>query len=96
MEYPTITLLNSRGSQNALNDVIFHEVGHNWFYGILGTNGLNASKLGYTPIVWGIGTDHRMLWVGIQLNELLDCQEINMEAICKKVKIRRPTYRIKI
>ena len=38
MEYPTITLLNARGSEAALESVINHEVGHNWFYGILATN----------------------------------------------------------
>ena len=38
MEYPTITLLSAGGSEEALERVIDHEVGHNWFYGILGTN----------------------------------------------------------
>ncbi len=38
MEYPTITLLTSGGSQAGLQRVINHEVGHNWFYGILATN----------------------------------------------------------
>ena len=35
MEYPTITVVSSSG---ALEQVIVHEVGHNWFYGILGFN----------------------------------------------------------
>ncbi len=38
MEYPTITLLSSGGNEAALEAVINHEVGHNWFYGILATN----------------------------------------------------------
>ncbi len=38
MEYPTITILNNAGSEEELDHLIFHEVGHNWFYGILGTN----------------------------------------------------------
>ncbi len=38
MEYPTITIIASQGDQIALDEVIAHEVGHNWFYGILGSN----------------------------------------------------------
>lgn len=33
MEYPTITVVASLGKE-----VIVHEVGHNWFYGVLGSN----------------------------------------------------------
>jgi hypothetical protein len=38
MEYPTITLLDDGGSAKMLDFVINHEVGHNWFQGILATN----------------------------------------------------------
>lgn len=38
MEYPTITVIGSVGSAATLKTVILHEVGHNWFYGILGSN----------------------------------------------------------
>jgi hypothetical protein len=38
MEYPTITTLISGGSEANLERVINHEVGHNWFYGILASN----------------------------------------------------------
>jgi hypothetical protein len=38
MEYPTITLLDAGGSEKGLESVINHEIGHNWFYGILATN----------------------------------------------------------
>lgn len=37
MEYPTITIIGNE-SGFALESVIAHEVGHNWFYGIFGTN----------------------------------------------------------
>ena len=37
MEYPTITVLTG-GKEQMLDFVINHEVGHNWFQGILGTN----------------------------------------------------------
>jgi len=39
MEYPMITLITSPGAdRESLDGVITHEVGHNWFYGILGSN----------------------------------------------------------
>ncbi len=38
MEYPTITLLESGGSEKMLDFVINHEVGHNWFQSILATH----------------------------------------------------------
>lgn len=38
MEYPNITLIGFAGTAFALEHVIMHEVGHNWFYGILGFN----------------------------------------------------------
>jgi hypothetical protein len=39
MEYPMITLISGEsGSLEQFDDVITHEVGHNWFYGILGSN----------------------------------------------------------
>jgi len=38
MEYPNITVISSTPDAFSLDDVITHEVGHNWFYGILGSN----------------------------------------------------------
>ena len=38
MEYPTITLISGVNSQLELEELIEHEVGHNWFYGILASN----------------------------------------------------------
>ncbi len=38
MEYPNITVIGSSGSPFQLDVVITHEVGHNWFYGMLGSN----------------------------------------------------------
>ena len=38
MEYPNVTVIGAMGSARPLEEVIMHEVGHNWFYGILGSN----------------------------------------------------------
>lgn len=38
MEYPNITVIGGVQSAGTLEIVIMHEVGHNWFYGMLGSN----------------------------------------------------------
>ena len=38
MEYPMITVIGNVHDKTELQTVIVHEVGHNWFQGILGTN----------------------------------------------------------
>lgn len=38
MEYPNVTVIGGASSDYELEVVIVHEVGHNWFYGQLGTN----------------------------------------------------------
>ena len=38
MEYPMITVIGEVNNAKTLDRVIAHEVGHNWFYGILGSN----------------------------------------------------------
>jgi hypothetical protein len=38
MEYPNVTVIGNASSKAQLEVVIVHEVGHNWFYGQLGSN----------------------------------------------------------
>ncbi len=38
MEYPMITVIGPSYTKQDLDEVITHEVGHNWFYGILASN----------------------------------------------------------
>jgi len=38
MEYPNVTVIGDARSKEELEVVIVHEVGHNWFYGQLGSN----------------------------------------------------------
>jgi len=37
MEYPTVTIID-RSALSMLQTTVVHEAGHNWFYGMLGTN----------------------------------------------------------
>jgi hypothetical protein len=38
MEYPNVTIIGTSGNAKTLETTIVHEVGHNWFYGIFGSN----------------------------------------------------------
>jgi hypothetical protein len=38
MEYPTITIIAPGMNKKSVDITIAHEIGHNWFYGILGSN----------------------------------------------------------
>lgn len=38
MEYPNITVIGESSNDFNLETTIMHEVGHNWFYGIMGSN----------------------------------------------------------
>lgn len=38
MEYPNVTVIGGVSNKEELEVVIVHEVGHNWFYGVLGSN----------------------------------------------------------
>jgi Peptidase family M1 domain len=41
MEYPTITVISPTNDRRELEYTIVHEIGHNWFYGILASNERN-------------------------------------------------------
>ncbi|RYG42768.1 MAG: hypothetical protein EOO01_22460, partial [Chitinophagaceae bacterium] len=38
MEYPTITVISDLGNTLSRDQIIHHEIGHNWFYGVIATN----------------------------------------------------------
>ncbi|NNE27684.1 MAG: M1 family metallopeptidase [Saprospiraceae bacterium] len=38
MEYPMITILSNDGKAQHFDHIIAHEIGHNWFYGVLSSN----------------------------------------------------------
>lgn len=42
MEYSTMLLLSTKALQNSLEETVFHEVGHQWFYNIVGSDQYEA------------------------------------------------------
>jgi hypothetical protein len=38
MEYPTVAVIDRLATKTSVMETIVHEIGHNWFYGILATN----------------------------------------------------------
>jgi hypothetical protein len=81
MEYPTITLINNQRTAEELDLTIEHEVGHNWFYGILGTN-----ERRYPWMDEGINTyyDNRYETLYYGPTENQDLAEMNTLAVEKK------------
>jgi hypothetical protein len=72
MEYPTITVISPMPSPKDLDNVIAHELGHNWFYGILASNerehpwmdeGMNTFyEYKYTQQKYGMNKSHELLF----------------------------------
>lgn len=103
MEYPNITVIGAAGSARMLDIVITHEVGHNWFYGMLGSNerrhtwmdeGINsANEMRYTMVKY---PDVKLAG-GIPVSGLLDLdryklsqQYYQLYAFCARQKTDQP------
>lgn len=81
MEYPTITVIGDVGTAKDLETVIMHEVGHNWFYGILASNerefpwldeGLNTlNEIRYND------TKHKIRFHSNKLTKILGIDSMN-------------------
>src|ERR1051326_7512596 len=92
MEYPMITVIGGAGSDNELDRVIAHEVGHNWFYGILGSNerdhawmdeGINTfnenryMQTKYPPDSVKMFTQTKIAGVPVDIGKLLGIPDLN-------------------
>lgn len=71
MEYPNITVIGSVSDPISLDVTIAHEVGHNWFYGILGSN-----ERAYPGLDEGLNSFYEMSYVkakypGLKLGEYI-------------------------
>jgi len=38
MEYPTLIMITGRRNRTSMLSILAHEIGHNWFYGLIGNN----------------------------------------------------------
>lgn len=89
MEYPNITVIGTSHTAFRLDQVIAHEVGHNWFYGMLGSNerthpwmdeGINSfNELRYTELKY---PDQKLVgnFANTKGGKLLDLQRYKHKA----------------
>lgn len=92
MEYPTITNIGPLKDSKTLDLVIEHEVGHNWFYGILASNerdhpwmdeGIN-SYYGNRYKGWKYPGHRKKNWITAKIPE--DEESLALAAIAKEKK----------
>ena len=91
MEYPTITVISNSMTALALEVTIMHEVGHNWFYGILGSNerdhawmdeGINSfSETRYMMTKYPDNKLYEMLFNSKGLAKLLGIADLQYDAM---------------
>lgn len=84
MEYPTITIISPTNNKADLDQTIAHEVGHNWFYGILGTN-----ERDYPWMDEGINSYFEDKYIKANYGEADKSQQIAFESIAIE-KIDQP------
>lgn len=65
-EYNMSECLTQRHGQDAPNTVF---QGSKTIDGIFCSTGMNISAGGFTPVHWGMGSDHRLLWIDIPFHE---------------------------
>jgi len=71
MEYPTITSIGLYNNAKSLFNVILHEVGHNWFYGMLASNERNNPWIDE-----GINTFYESMFYPKKINKKQDWQKL--------------------
>ncbi len=95
MEYPNVTVIGNAGNASTLKTVIIHEVGHNWFYGILGSNernyawmdeGINSFFETRTLLSTDDGIDGLSVLVGANnLSELLGLDRFSYQFLTEEL-----------
>ncbi len=74
MEYPTITVISSGSDEKDLDITIAHEIGHNWFYGILATN-----ERDYPWMDEGINTFYENKYSRLNMENLRRLKEFHLK-----------------
>ena len=82
MEYPTITVISFPGNIQTLDRVIAHEVGHNWFYGILGSNERDDPWMDE-----GINSYYERRYMQLKYPDSKPLAELNMKGIRKLARL---------
>ncbi|WP_315816469.1 hypothetical protein [Paraflavitalea speifideaquila] len=100
MEYPTITNIGAVGDPKTLDLIIEHEIGHNWFYGILASNerdhpwmdeGMN-SYYGNRYKEWKYPVNPRKNWIESKIPD--DPEALAIAAFAKEKKTS-PSIRLR-
>ena len=87
MEYPNITVIGDVTTDLDLDVVIAHEIGHNWFYGILGSNERDHPFLDE-----GINSFYEMQYVREKYPEKKLTEYINRDSSFKLLGLNKVPY----
>ncbi|RLD63448.1 MAG: hypothetical protein DRJ01_03810 [Bacteroidetes bacterium] len=88
MEYPTITIIGKSQNKFVLEVTIMHEVGHNWFYGMLGFN-----EREYPWMDEGINTFSEARYINTKYPNNRVYQLLGNEKIAKMLGIQNEKYK---
>jgi len=87
MEYPMITVIGASGNAGALDQVITHEVGHNWFYGILASN-----ERDYAWMDEGLNSYHDQKYTSIYYDDFSEVGNILPKKIKRQMEYSALAY----
>ena len=90
MEYPNITIIGESGDAFGLETVIMHEVGHNWFYGILGTN---ERDHGWMDEGLNSMNENRYIETKYPNRKLVGTDSSSLQAIYKKLNVNHYSHK---
>jgi hypothetical protein len=79
MEYPTITVISPTSSSEELDIILAHEIGHNWFYGILATN-----ERAHPWMDEGLNTFYERKYTALKYSEQPHLEELVFHTMAKE------------